>query len=296
MDKALIDKFKNSYGILDELTVAKRIDGYPHVMSLSFGDKEYIVKRVQKIYCKSIETLYNYLSQSRYVELPIKTTDNRYGLMISGELFITYPLCQKPSENIKPEWWAKALRSIHNIDINTKDFSYDYNISEECFSLLKRTKGLFSEKLDRGIIKLLDDYYRGRNVGRIVLSHNDPYDDNVLVDNALFKLIDTDGARLLPEEFDIQKVFHNEVNRETNQDKIDNYIITFFRNYLNYGDSIDMGLLKKLYVIDLLRSLSWLALITRDKTREDYRRQIEELEKFKEGIISGRHHKILERL
>ena len=293
MDKVLVDKIRDSYGISGELTAVKRIDGYPHIIMLSFGDEEYVVKKVQKIYCKSIDTLYNYLSHSSYVELPLKTVDNSYGLMINGNLFITYPLRQKKKGRIQSFWWAKALWNIHNINVNPDDFCGEYSITEESFSLFNSAKKFFSDDLNRCVVQLLDKYYKECEVKKLVLSHADPYDDNVMINRSYIKLIDTDGARLLPKEFDIQRLFHNEVNVENDLNEIDKYINIFL---CNYGSNIDLDVLRELYVMDLLRSLSWLFLVTRDKTRADNERQLEELARFEESILSGRHQNVLKRL
>ena len=127
----------------------------------------------------------------------------------------------------------------------------------------------------------------------MVLSHGDPHDNNVMNNNTNIRLIDTDGARLLPREFDIARLFFNEVNREKDIDKIEKYINIFFYNYKNI---IDMNLLKQIYVTDLLRSFSWLNLVTRDETRGDLLRQKAELKKYEESILSERHEKVLRKI
>lgn len=292
METDFIKQIKDNYDIKGDFKNIKNIDGYPHIQRISFED-DFILKKINKIYCKDIETLYNYLSQSTYVELPLKTIDGNYGLSINDKQYILYPRIKKIKGPIQSFWWAKALESIHNIPVDVNDFNQEYTIEHEAFSLLEQSSEIVSNKARKVLYRLLDKYYQDRNVNKMVLSHGDPYDKNVMNDKTHIKLIDTDGVRLLPEEFDIARLFYNEVNGEDDLKKIDQYINIFFYNYKN---EIDMNLLKKLYVMDLIRSFSWLSIITKDNTRADLTRQKEELKEFKEGILSGRHEKVLKKL
>ena len=44
---------------------------------------------------------------------------------------------------------------------------------------------------------------------KLVLCHSDPCDKNVMLDNQCYKLIDPDMMRLLPKEFDVQRLSYN---------------------------------------------------------------------------------------
>ncbi len=292
MSEEFIKIISDCYGIKSMLKKVRNIKSYPHIKKLFF-DNDYILKKVNKIYCKDINTLYNYLSNSSYVELPLKTINDKYGIRINDELFILYPYIKKINSEIQSFYWAKALESIHDISINVEDFNQEYTIGKECFTLLNKSSELISSKLKKQISKLLDKYYHDLKIDKMVLSHGDPHDNNVMNNNTYIRLIDTDGARLLPREFDIARLFFNEVNREKDIDKIEKYINIFFYNYKNI---IDMNLLKQIYVTDLLRSFSWLNLVTRDETRGDLLRQKAELKKYEESILSERHEKVLRKI
>ncbi len=292
MEIELIKKIIESYEINGSLKDIKTKKGYPHIQKISF-DEDYIIKKIKKIYCKDINTLYDYLSQSDYVELPMKTIDGNYGLSYNDELYILYPRLKKFKGKMASFWWAKALESIHQIPFNENDFDNEYTIDTECFTLLNEANGLFSDKVKKQINDLLSKYYNDAKVNKMVLSHGDPYDSNVMNNKTYLRLIDTDGARLLPKEFDIGRLFYNEVIREKDLDEIYKYINIFF---YNYRDKVDINLLQKIYVMDLLRTFSWLNLVTRDKSRADYARQIEELKNYKESILSERHQKVLKKL
>lgn len=292
MNQELIKSIKDHYHIQGHLRSIKTISGYPHIRILSF-DKDYFIKKVNKIHCQDINTLYHYLSRSDYVELPIKTINNEYGLQFKNELFLLYPILEEVKDEIPAFWWAKTLESIHNIAVNPSDFNLQYDMDKECFELLKQANELFSDGIKEHINILLDNYYDTSKSKEIVLSHGDPNDSNVMRYKTQFLLIDTEGTLLLPREYDIQRLFCNEVNKENNFDEIDKYINLFFDNYPNH---LDMKLFKKIYVMDLLRTFSWLNLVIQDSSRIDYNRQIIELEKYKESILSAKHNKVLRKL
>lgn len=292
MSEEFIKIIRECYGITTPLKKVENIKSYPHIKRLQF-DNDYVLKKVNKIYCKDIDTLYNYLSNSSYVELPLKTIDNKYGIKINDELYILYPYIKKIDSEIKSFYWAKALESIHNILIDTNDFNQEYTIDNECFTLLSKSTELINSKLKKQINKLLDKYYYDLKVDKLVLSHSDPHDNNVMNDNTNIRLIDTDGARLLPREFDIARLFFNEVNREKDMGKIEKYINIFFYNYNNV---ININLLKQIYITDLLRCFSWLNIVVNDETRSDIFRQKNELRKFEESLLSERHEKVLRKL
>ena len=292
MEEDFIKIIKDSYGIEGDLKKIKDMDSYPHMKKLSFNE-DYVLKKVNKIYCKDINKLYEYLSKSGYVLLPNKTIDGKYGININNELYILYPKVKKINGDIRSFYWAHALNSIHNINVDENDFDTNYSINEESLSLLHESSELLSNKMNKRIHKLLEKYYNDTKVDSLVLSHGDPYDSNVMNDRTRISLIDTDGARLLPREFDIARLFYNRVNKEEDIDEIDKYINLFFCNYHN---EVDMKLLKEIYVMDLIRSFSWLNLINNQPEREDYKRQMKELNKFKESILSERHAKVLKKL
>ena len=219
MKEELIKRIIEKYGIESPLNKIKNIKGYPHIKILFF-DEDYVIKKVNKVFCKDVDTLYNYLSKSNYIELPIKTIDDSYGLKVNDDLFLLYPKLKKINGEIQSFYWAKALESIHNIPINIDDFNKEYTVDKECYTLLRESNELISQKIRNRIKKLLDKYYPNMKVGKLVLSHGDPYDNNVMNDKTNIKLIDTDGTRLFPEEYDIARLFYNEVNREKNIDNI----------------------------------------------------------------------------
>jgi len=114
-----------------------------------------------------------------------------------------------------------------------------------------------------------------------------------MLDNKKYKLIDTDGMRLLPKEFDIQRLLHNKVNNCLRVDDA----ITYWNEFLNhYKNKIDISLLKKIYVYDLIRVFSWLTLVSNDLTRIDRERQKKEFELYKESILEENHSKILKKM
>ena len=57
-----------------------------------------------------------------------------------------------------------------------------------------------------------------------------------MIDGLKYKFIDTDGIRLLPKEFDIQRLFQNEIISGKSIDEILNYWNSFYSNYHNNID------------------------------------------------------------
>ncbi len=111
-----------------------------------------------------------------------------------------------------------------------------------------------------------------------------------MIDGLKYKFIDTDGIRLLPKEFDIQRLFQNEIISGKSIDEILNYWNSFYSNYHN---NIDIKLLKRLYVYDLVRVYSWLTLVSNDIKRVDKERQTKQLNLYQESILEDKHEKVL---
>lgn len=294
MSGELIKQIANEYNIIGNIRKIITVDGYPHINILS-SDRDYFIKKVNKIYCKNISTLYNYLSGSGFVFLPIKTINGEYEFVFDDEIYVVYPIFEEINTSIQSSWWGVALKSVHDIEVKLSDFSQDYSIDNESFSLFDGAKEIIDENIKRNLVEMLNTYYFNDKVNpeTMVLSHGDPNDSNVMICKNNMGLIDTEGMRLLPREYDIQRLFYNEVNKGLDIGEIDKYIHAFF---YNYGNNVDMKLLKKLYVIDLIRTFSWLSLITRDLSRDDIIRQKNELEKYKASILSGMHSKVLKRI
>lgn len=294
MSAELIKYMRNKYNITGDLRKVTTIDGYPHVNILSF-DRDYFIKKVNRVYCRDINTLYNYLSNSKFVFLPTKTIDGEYGFVFNNEVYVVYPVLEEMHANIQSFWWGIALKNVHNIEVKRTDFTRNYSIDSESFDLFNKAKESIDEDIKRIFGEMLDMYYFNGEINpeTMVLSHGDPNDSNVMMHKTNIGLIDTEGMRLLPREYDIQRLFYNEVNKGLDINEIDKYIHVFF---YNYGNNVDMRLLKKLYVTDFIRTFSWLSLVTKDLSRDDIVRQKCELEKYKASILSGMHSKVLKRM
>ena len=86
----------------------------------------------------------------------------------------------------------------------------------------------------------------------------------------------------------------------------DNQYILFAETAKNFGDfiyyyeqfglKINKKLLENLYIIDYCQTLSWLYIVTQDNSRDDFKRQKEELSLYKKALVSGKFKKTLRKI
>ena len=246
------------------------------------------------MYCESIDILYNYLSSLDNILIPKKTINNKYSININDKIVIIYKKILELKEDISPIWWANNLEKIHNLSIEKNFFqNYELLLYEETITLFNLAVPYFNDNIKRKLVKLLECYDYKYLRKEIVLCHSDPNNSNVMIDGLKYKFIDTDGIRLLPKEFDIQRLLQNEIIGRKSIDEILNYWNSFYSNYHN---CIGIKLLKRLYVYDLIRVYSWLTLVSNDIKRVDRERQTKQLNLYQESIMEDKHEKVLKKI
>ena len=170
---------------------------------------------------------------------------------------------------------------------------------KQTIDLLNSAKKFMVPEIETKIIKLLmelDDKCLELNKN-VVLCHNDPYDLNVMAINGEYRLIDTDGMGLSPKEYDIQRLMWNHLINSNEVDNSLTFWCSFKDNYeLNVIEKIDTNLLKQLYILDLIRTTSWLYIVCNDLLRKDIERQKEQLNLFERSFYNDNHVKILKKI
>ncbi|MBQ8472010.1 MAG: hypothetical protein IJ501_00745 [Bacilli bacterium] len=302
MDESLIKIILEKYDIKCDSSLIKIevMNQYPHIFIMYLQGKKLIVKILDKFKYDNLENIYNCLSDNIYVEKPLKTIDGKYNFIDKNRIIIVYRELQEINTIPSPVWWANCLNSIHNTNVNYDYFSkLNFNLSEETLNLFKNASKYIDYETKRKILYLLNRVSENEPISnrKLVLCHNDPYNSNVMQDNNEYKLIDTDGMGLSLKEFDIQRLFHNNVIASLDIDDSLEFFDKFICNYeKNKNDKIDINLLKRIYIYDLIRAFSWLSIVSNDKNRLDRERQLEQLDLYEKSIIEEKHLKVLKKL
>ena len=302
MDESLINRILEKYDIKCNSSLIKIevMNQYSHIFIMDLQGKKLIVKILDKFKYDNLENIYNCLSDNIYVEKPLKTIDGKYNFTYKDKVIIVYRELQKINTIPSPVWWANCLNSIHNTRVNCNNFSkFNLNLSEETLNLFKNASQYIGYETKRKIQYLLNNVSENEPISnsKLVLCHNDPYNSNVMQDNNEYKLIDTDGMGLSLKEIDFQRLFHNNVISSLDINNSIDFFDKFICNYeKNKNDKIDINLLKKIYIYDLIRAFSWLTIVSNDKNRLDRERQLEQLSLYEKSIIEEKHLKVLKKL
>lgn len=279
----------------------KFVNQYPHVFIICFPTYNLFVKKINKdkMNCQNLDILYQKLSNNKYIELPKKTIDDKFCFYHNEEIVIVYKELSNTKTRPTSQWWSNCLSSIHNTEI--EDISFlpsKLSLEEETFNLLNSVNNTFDSLLKHKINTLLNSFDDFKNDSKkLCLSHSDPYDDNVMQYKGEYKLIDTDGMRLLPKEFDIQRLLHSYVNCFSNDKELLSFWHSFLDNYeKQINGKVNIKLLKHIYVYDIIRVLSWLSIVCTDETRLDLKRQKEQLKLYKDSFIEEKHLKVLKKI
>ena len=273
---------------------------YPHVFRLLTNNSKYIGKILDKsrLLCDDINSLFSLLSQNCYLEVPV-LIDKKYGIDLDTKFIVFYNILDEIKENPSSKWWANSLSSIHllNSSENNKKY-FKTTFYDETITLFN----LAREKLDYDILNYFEYILNNSNLDidykdiKYVLCHNDPYNLNVMKSGDNLKLIDLDCVGLSPSEYDIERLLINEIiNSDSNN--FENFLHKFLEKYeeeTNYR--VNLSLLKKIFLLDLIRVYSWLILVTNTEGRADKNRQIFQLELRNKSIRDERINNFIKKL
>ena len=300
----LIRTIKTRYNINqdDNSIRIKNIDGYPHVFALDFGNCSYIAKliKLSKIYCKDINRFYNDINDNNFILIPKKTKDDKYSIEYSNMLALLYDRLN--NYGTKPDylWWSKCLASIHSTEPNDNNLvSYRSDIYNETMNLLEKSSIYMDDDIKNKVNLIFSKVQpkKLKDDNDFVLCHNDPYDQNVLIMNKMYKMIDTDGMGLSKKEYDIQRLLYNYAISCDNVAEVERFFKFFKKEYETITNKkIDIELFKNLYYCDLIRSISWLYLVSNDNTRDDFDRQKKQLLLYKKSIRNNIHELFINQL
>ncbi len=303
-EELLFQHIINNYNLKKEVSSFKicQLEQYPHIFKIEFHNRSLFIKLVDKnrIHCKDLNVLYSDLSNIDSVEKPILTKDNKYISLFKDKIVLLYEELKEITNNPDSIWWAKCLSSIHSISANNKYavcFSNDFY--NQTINLLNAAKELMNHEIKSKILKLFKetDVENIHLKSDMVLCHNDPYNLNVMSINGVYKLIDTDGMGMSPKEYDIQRLMWNHLINSNEVYNSLSFWNSFKNNYEpNITEQIDVDLLKKIYILDLVKTTSWLYIVSNDLSRKDTERQKEQLSLFERSFTNDNHAKILKKI
>lgn len=303
MEKGLFFKYIiDKYNVKFDLFKVSQLDQYPHIFKMEGPEYNLIIKIIQKskTYCYSINQLYLDISSINCVEKPILTRDGKFTVSIGNKIVLLYEELQELKQNPSAIWWSNCLGSIHSIKVN-KNYKcyYPNDFYNQTLKILSEAEKYILPKRKNKIYQLLKDVDAEvvSNKNNMTLCHNDPYNLNVMSSKQGYKLIDIDSMGLSPKEYDIQRLIYNYVINSNNIDEVIEFWTLFRDNYeKKISNNINIDLLKNIYVLDLIRTISWLYIVSNDMSRVDRKRQKEQLDLFERSLDDNRHCKILSSL
>lgn len=285
-----------------ELIKVSQLYQYPNILKMQCPNYNLIIKIIKqsKTYCDNINQLYYDLSSINCIEIPMMTRDGNYILSIDNQILLLYEELKEIKQNPSSLWWSNCLGSIHNIKFN-KNYKcyYPNNFYNQTLNLLSAAEKYILPNRKNKIYQLLNNV----NIEIVNkkydfnLCHNDPYNLNVMVSKHGYKLIDTDGMGLSPKEYDIQRLICNYVVNTNDIDDVINFWNSFRINYeKKTSNKININFFKNIYILDLIRTISWLYIVSNDLSRLDRKRQQEQLNLFEKSIDNNNHYKVLKKI
>lgn len=305
MDKELIlENIINNYNIETNLSLIKlsQFKQYPHIFKLECPNFSLIIKIVDnfRIHCKDINQLYFELSKINCIAIPILTKNKSYFSVFGNRVLLLYEELSEIINNPNSIWWSECLGNIHNIKVNANyEKCFSTNFYNQTTNLLKEAQRFIAPTLMSKIVSLITevDIERINKIKKMVLCHNDPYNLNVMTKSFEYKLIDTDGMGLSPREYDIQRLIYNHLINSNDLDDSLLFWNSFKNKYeIKADDKINVPLLKDIYILDLIKTMSWLYISCNDLSRKDRERQQKQLYLFEKSFDNDAHYKILKKL
>jgi len=133
--------------------------------------------------------------------------------------------------------------------------------------------------------------------GVFVFSHGDALVSNVMVSADKYRLIDFDSAGWAYREYDIQRMMSDYLIRTGNLELCLKFWYSFRKDYeKTVQKTINVKLFDYLYRCDLVQTMAWLFIVSRDKKRADRQRQKKELDIYIRRLESGIHQEFLRKI
>lgn len=298
------------------------LSGYPHIAKIIIRQEVYYLKElvINKSRREWIERVYlNLESYNHYIH-PLKNEHGSFTLAPTGGSDIRF--VEKTNEycylltresgskekNPTAGWWARSLANLHNsvfqgdysvITLKEIESKYDKSLIilpkySSVMNKLDRMKSIIEQDVVNLIKSIIPD-----NLDAFVLKqrgcfvHGDPLNSNVLIDNSNFILFDFESSGISVKEYDIQRIFTDIATNCVELNDVDTFVRDFIDSYELIGETINITLLDYIYRLDLIRTIIWLYEVSLSYNRQDYERQLLELEKYKAALRSGFYHRVI---
>ena len=280
----------------------EKVKDYPLIRKIVDHNDNYIFVLKFLPYSKNkimeLEKCYEMLSLYGDLNVlkPIKNISGKFISFYDGNAFIITELLKECGLELPSvKWWSRTLSRLHSIKIEKKP--------KEVVQLKHIEKIIFkgAEFMDSTLQYHVKDLYQKATKYKFSLIYNhflhgDPLYSNVMkVDND-HVLIDFENNFIGAKEYDIQRHLCDYAVHNDNLMDIYQYFGDFIYYYEQFGLKIKKKLLENLYIIDYCQTLSWLYIVTQDNSRDDFKRQKEELSLYKKALVSGKFKKTLRKI
>ena len=270
---------------------------YPHITFLLGQNKDFVLK---KIICRSgvdYDKLFQMLSSCGVVLIPCVSQEYSYYYQDQTGTYLLYPRINNTTVTISTKWWATSFARLHGLDAKKFDFKYTcFDEKNTVEQWLLRSAPYFDKDIlseMRWMLSLAS--YERESACDLVVSHMDASFYNVLTNNKQLFMIDSENCAISPKEFDIQHLLWNQLLIIDQKDEFSSFFYELLSEYeTQAGKIININILKQTFILDFVKSISWLTWITKNNERDDYKRQKKELDSLCEKIRNGFHRTLIE--
>lgn len=289
MNYSFLEKIARYYNLdINNINVIP-FDQYPHIVEINTSIGSYILKELSYDRKKDYHSVFNILSDCSCVLMPIESIYEEYYTVDENKIYFLYEKIDEVEINPSAEHWADLISNVHMIG---GDISGNCNTSfpEDLFSQCNEMLALSHKIMDPVEYEFLLTFLNlcNKNVfleEKKVFCVNDPCKKNVLSINGVYKLIDMENSSSNYKEYDIQHLMWNMLPEYETKEELKSFWTSFKESYeKKTGLTINKDLLKSIFILDFVRSMAWLYLVSNDNSRKDQERQRIELNIFRSRI------------
>lgn len=296
INRDIFDRICCEYGFHIHDYIICEMDQYPHIDIVTCEENQLIIKQVPYRKDISFDTLYSIITTCPAVLSPIIDMHHRYCYHENSSTYILYEyFFQKESAKPPAEWYATTMYDLHNTKLPS---DIRRNIRRIHVTDAKEWLTDVSYRMDPWVYNelawMLQQGCATPSDQDLVLCHSDVSQNNVLMVDGKYYMIDTNNCALSAREFDIQHLIWNRFLICDDFTDIE----SFYRELLLYYSAaakiiLNKDLLITLYANDFVKSISWLTTVVLNKERADHTRQLNELDCFHQKMSLGYHRNLL---
>ncbi len=289
-----IKEILKEYQIDASFCSCRQLLQYPHIFNITTDGEEYFLKVLNDRLDFNYNELFNILSNNTNVLLPCKTMSGFYFVPKNNNCYFLYKRIEKPVSYPTADCWARMIAGIHQLNYdefgqgNTEPIDL---LFEQTVTMFKKAIPYMTSPLKKEMFVFFKKYKKNICADEeLVISLIDPSKDNILFFEGYYKFIDLENCSINYKEYDFQHLMWNLMSDFLKKEDISDFWRLFKNEYESItGMLVNKSLLLNVYILDFIRSISWLVIVVNDKNRGDWTRQYNDLQKISESVEQGTH-------